>query len=671
MERRADLHCHSLYSDGSCRPTELVDAAIEKGFCGLSITDHDSLEAFGAAAEYASAHSIILFPGVEITAEFQEESIHLLGYCFDPTASSLRKICRCHRSWRSERNELMIKKLAELGMSISMDEVLALSPLATTYGRPHIALALMHRGYVKDVATAFRQFLGNGKSCYVKGERSTVSQAIDAIHAAGGLAVLAHPHLIKNSSVVEKVLALPLDGLEAYYAFMGDERNLRWKEVAKRHGLFVTGGSDFHGTIKPEARFGSSWAPESTLDLLIAHRPVPSCPCYTTTVEWLYSKRPLPGRKPDLTRMRAASQALGDPQDGMKIVHVAGTNGKGSVCTKIAKGYELSGVLTGLYTSPHIVSFCERIQVNEKPIPQWAVVEGVEELRQKIPTLEELTFFEITTLLCFWWFHREGVTAAVLETGLGGRFDATNVCSPLLSVITSISFDHTSMLGTTLEAIAAEKAGIIKPGVPVVLGPRVPLEVILKEKDVSEVVRVEGSWDDFDDENSEVAAAAMKRLGLKEEKISKAVLCRPPCRFQEVSRENLLKRWGVAPPAVVLDVAHNPDGIRRLLMRARRSFPSLPICVLFAVSKDKDAGEMVALFLQEGAALICTQSSSPRTMPAAALAALVRSKGGECFESPVPEEAFAVALQTATDRGALLIVTGTFAVLEHIVKALF
>ena len=271
MERRADLHCHSLYSDGTCRPVELVDLAISLGHWGLSITDHDTIEAFDEAADYAATHSVVLFPGIEISSKFQDESIHVLGYCFDPRAKSLQEVCRRHREWRDERNRLMIQKLAAAGMSISMDEVKALSPNASTYGRPHIALLLVHRGYVKDVVSAFRQFLGSGKSCYVEGEKSTVAEAIDCIHAAGGLAVLAHPHLIKKSSIIEKLLALPFDGLEVYYASMGEKENLRWKTIADRHRLFATGGSDFHGTIKPEWRFGSSWTPESTLDLLYAH----------------------------------------------------------------------------------------------------------------------------------------------------------------------------------------------------------------------------------------------------------------------------------------------------------------------------------------------------------------------------------------------------------------
>ena len=654
--RRADLHCHSLYSDGSCRPKELVDMAAAQGFWGLAITDHDSLEAFDEASAYAADRSVVLFPGLEISAQFQGESIHVLGYCFDPKNPVLQQMCLRHREWREERNRLMIQKLAALGMKLSMEEVQSLSPEAVSCGRPHIALALVHHGYVRDVREAFRHFLGSGRSCYVSGKKSTVSEAIDAIHAAGGLAVLAHPHLVRKTSCIHELLCLPFDGLEAYYASMGKEQNLRWVEAAQRRGLFATGGSDFHGTVRPDLRFGSSWAPEPTLDRLEAH----------LMIEWLYSKRPVPGRKPGLTRMEAALRAIKDPQKNLRAVHVAGTNGKGSVCTKIAKGFELSGAATGLYTSPHIVSFCERIQVNGEPISDRAIVEGISFLRETVPDIEALSFFEITTLLCFWWFVQKGVQIAILETGLGGRFDATNLCLPLLCVITSISLDHTEIFGGTIEAIAAEKAGIVKPGIPLVLGPRVPVEVILREKGLSELLRVEGSWDDFDEENSQVAAAAMRRLDLSEEVIARAIQFRPPCRFQEVPREKIIERWGAAPESVILDVAHNPDGIRHLLAKARAK-----PCVLFAVSKDKDVVAMAELLLKGSCALICTQTSSPRTMRASELAALVRSVGGTALQIPDPTEAFGSALRLASDRGASLIVTGTFALLGRIFKSLF
>ena len=182
--------------------------AADHGFWGLSITDHDSLEAFDEASGHAAARSVVLFPGVEISAQFQGESIHVLGYCFDPKSPILQDMCRRHREWRDERNELMIQKLTALGMPLSMEEVKRLSPEAVACGRPHIAIAMVHHGYVRSIKAAFQQFLGSGRSCYAPGKKSTVAEAIDAIHAAGGLAVLAHPQLMKKTFPIEELLSL-------------------------------------------------------------------------------------------------------------------------------------------------------------------------------------------------------------------------------------------------------------------------------------------------------------------------------------------------------------------------------------------------------------------------------------------------------------------------------
>ena len=271
MERKADLHCHSMYSDGSCRPTQLIDLAIEKGFSAISITDHDSLDAFDDGIAYATERQMIFLPGVEISAKFHHEPIHSLGYSFDPHSASLFEFCRIHRERREIRNQMMLENLGRHGMAVTMKEVKELSPGTTTYGRPHIALVMMKKGYVKDIVTAFNSYLGTGRSCYVEGEKWTVKEAIDAIHAARGKAVLAHPHLIKTGTRIEGLFAFPFDGIEAYYGSMSADINNRWCEIAKKHSLFVTGGSDYHGTVKPENRFGSSWTPEATLELLHRH----------------------------------------------------------------------------------------------------------------------------------------------------------------------------------------------------------------------------------------------------------------------------------------------------------------------------------------------------------------------------------------------------------------
>jgi dihydrofolate synthase / folylpolyglutamate synthase len=419
---------------------------------------------------------------------------------------------------------------------------------------------------------------------------------------------------------------------------------------------------------------------------------------YTEVVQWLFSKNRSSGIQLGLERMKEACRNLGNPERSFRSIHIAGTNGKGSVCTKIAKAYELCGYATGLYTSPHISSFTERIQANGERITEDEVVEGIATIRKHCS--DTLTFFEITTLLAFLWFQKKQVQMAVLETGLGGRLDATNVCSPELCVITSISFDHMNYLGNTIEAIAAEKAGIIKYKTPVVIGPRVPLDIVFREAEKCEapLFQVKGEWADYDSENSAVAMKALSLLGMPSRVIEEAVRYRPECRFQEVPRGLIEKKYGKSPQAVILDVAHNPDGIQRLLMKAKNSFPNSSLCILLAVSRDKDVREMIDLLRHEASIIICTEAASPRAMPAKMLADMVQaaseeeergngnlcsedqpiqspglkppllsasrgcldSKRPQVFEAAQPEEALLLALDCACSHQVPLLVTGTF-----------
>ena len=182
----------------------------------------------------------------------------------------------------------------------------------------------------------------------------------------------------------------------------------------------------------------------------------------------------------NLDRMFALMEELGNPQNTYPIIHVAGTKGKGSVSALCASALQAGGYKVGLYTSPHLLDYCERIQVNGEPISHELMVELVEEIKPAVAKVLFLTTFEITTALGFLAFAKQGCNAAVLEVGLGGRLDATNIVIPKVSVITSLSYDHTAVLGNTLEEIAGEKAGIIKDGVPVVSSPQQPeaLEVL-------------------------------------------------------------------------------------------------------------------------------------------------------------------------------------------------
>jgi len=267
--------------------------------------------------------------------------------------------------------------------------------------------------------------------------------------------------------------------------------------------------------------------------------------------------------------------SLGYPSRAYPTVHVAGTNGKGSVSTKIAKGLELSGKRVGLFTSPHIRSVTERIQINGVPIP----LSDLERL-----SFPGLTFFEKMTIAGFSYFAEQKVDIAVIEVGLGGRLDATNIITPLLSVITSIDFDHMEFLGNTLELIAKEKAGIIKEGVPVVLGPHVkPRHCFPKEHWVE-------ATGNYEEENRAVAARALELLGVKVQGLDAL----PPCRFQKIGK-------------VILDGAHNPAGIKRTLERIER-----PFACLAAFSKKPE--EMAAL-LHEAEPLIITEIDHERILP--------------------------------------------------------
>src|SRR5687768_15248241 len=211
---------------------------------------------------------------------------------------------------------------------------------------------------------------------------------------------------------------------------------------------------------------------------------------YNKTLDYLYSfvdyslkhSSELARAEFNLDRVFALMEELGNSHTKYPIIHVAGTKGKGSVCALCASALQAAGYKTGLYTSPHLLDYCERIQINGEPISHEQMVDLVEEIKPAVTKIPKLTTFEITTAIGFLAFAKQNVDAAVFEVGLGGRLDATNVVMPNVSVITSLSYDHMAVLGDTLAKIAGEKAGIIKEGVPVVSAPQQgeALEVILE-----------------------------------------------------------------------------------------------------------------------------------------------------------------------------------------------
>jgi len=264
----ADLHCHTTCSDGSLSPEEIVRLAKEKGLSGLSITDHDTIDAYTWAIPEAKKQGIELITGVEFSASHAGVPIHILAYAFSLESEEIKNFCQLHHARRDNRNKAILEKLRIHNMPVSMDEIFDIiknSPTSHSdqiIGRPHIAQVMVNKGYVKTIQDAFRLYLAEDKSCYDPGKIFTVQETIDVIHKAKGIAVIAHPHLIKNSKVLFEILELNFDGIECFYACFYPEQNKRWIKIAQKKNWLMTGGSDFHGDIKPNLPLGASGVDE-------------------------------------------------------------------------------------------------------------------------------------------------------------------------------------------------------------------------------------------------------------------------------------------------------------------------------------------------------------------------------------------------------------------------
>jgi dihydrofolate synthase/folylpolyglutamate synthase len=378
--------------------------------------------------------------------------------------------------------------------------------------------------------------------------------------------------------------------------------------------------------------------------------------------------------KHDLDGTIALLRALGDPQRRFHSVHVAGTNGKGSVCALIERVLREAGHRTGLYTSPHLVDFRERIRVNGR----WADEAWLERKLAHIESLPEgkdRTFFEVATALAFESFAEQQVGIAVVEVGLGGRLDCTNVLTPEVSVITSIALDHTEILGDTIEKIAAEKAGIIKPGVPVVIGgmpdeARVVIETVARERGAPAVPIA--AWEPAEPRpdapdmlsgvNRVTAIAALTALAERGFDI-------PP---DAITRGIVAAHWpgrlGSCPkePRLWWDGAHNECGVRHLVgLWTRSSARTRPPVVVLALSNDKDAAAMLRA-LHEGfpeARLIATRTRSERAVGPGTLAALAAEAGFAAEALPDIPAAVRRGLDVAGE-GIVLLTGSLFAVGE-------
>ncbi len=354
---------------------------------------------------------------------------------------------------------------------------------------------------------------------------------------------------------------------------------------------------------------------------------------YREALGWLYGLQ-VHGIRLGLetTRELCAALQVGTASSGQcRFIHVAGTNGKGSVCALIAAVCNASRLRTGLYTSPHLVSFRERIQLGTRQIPEAHVAEGLTKIRDVIADWEHTpTFFEVTTVLALAWFQQQQAEVVVLETGMGGRLDATNVVTPAVSVLTSIGLDHVQHLGGTLAAIAAEKAGIIKPRVPVVSVPQAPeVEAVFRAAADAAGTRLKfirqplgdgfslGLAGNHQRWNAAVAFAALIESGLRPEpRIVREAFAKVewPARFQR------------ADDRIVIDGAHNPPAAAQLAITWREQFQDEKATIILGILGDKDAGGVISMLLPIAGRVICTPVRSPRALATTELAAMVHAQ---------------------------------------------
>lgn len=372
-----------------------------------------------------------------------------------------------------------------------------------------------------------------------------------------------------------------------------------------------------------------------------------------------------------LERVAEFLEALGAPQRRYPTIHIAGTKGKGSVSAMLASIAQAAGLKVGLYTSPHLHTYRERIQINGEPIGRADMAALVTEIQPIIETIQDLTIFEVTTALGFLYFARQQVDLAVIEVGLGGRLDATNVITPLVSVITSLSLDHTYLLGNTLAEIAREKGGIIKPGVPVVTSPQRPealamLEAIAEERR-SPLTAVGREWvwepvtrtqagqtltihpttgtaalagtyqlsllGDFQQENATTAVATLDALQQQGQTwITTEAIRAGLARVQWPGRMEILRHT----PLLLVDCAHNPYSAQTLVHSLEQWFPGKHWVLIFGSSGDKDIRGMLTALLPIADHVIVTRSYHPRAATPYELADLCAElgKGAEIAINP-------------------------------------
>ncbi|QQX78156.1 MULTISPECIES: bifunctional folylpolyglutamate synthase/dihydrofolate synthase [Aequorivita] len=401
---------------------------------------------------------------------------------------------------------------------------------------------------------------------------------------------------------------------------------------------------------------------------------------YSETIAWLFAQLPMYQRvgqsayKADLAATIKLANYLHNPEYSFKSVHVAGTNGKGSTSHMLASVFQEAGYKTGLYTSPHLKDFRERIKINGEMIPEQYVSSFVEEHKPFFES-NQLSFFEMTVGLAFDYFRNEKVDVAIIEVGMGGRLDSTNIITPEISVITNIGLDHTQFLGDTLEKVAFEKAGIIKNRVPVIIGETLPetkpvFEKIASERDApiffAETCDISKHTSDlkgfYQQRNLKTVLATLKVLqksgwNISEENIQEGL-------NHTVKNTGLMGRWQVLHenPKVVCDTGHNKEGLQIVMEQlAKEDFQNLHIVI--GVVSDKDLDSVLPLFPKSAIYYFC-KPNIPRGLDASLLLTKARGYGLVGEEYISVSKAYGAALNTASAKDLIFVGGSTFVVAE-------
>ena len=426
---------------------------------------------------------------------------------------------------------------------------------------------------------------------------------------------------------------------------------------------------------------------------------------YEEALSYLYSQLPMFSRigaaayKEDIHNTVALCEALGNPQNKFKSIHVAGTNGKGSTSHMLAAMLQHQGFKTGLYTSPHIKEFGERIRINGKMIDQDFVVAFTEKTKSICQDIQP-SFFELTVAMAFEYFAFHEVDIAVIETGLGGRLDSTNIINPILSIITNIGYDHMNLLGNTLESISFEKAGIIKSNTPVVIGEFLQETKPVFEKkakemnapifyasEIYEVSVIENSHQflnckvtDKSNQHSEIFTLDLngnyQLKNLRTVLAAEKILATLGYEIDETNEKfalanvktitGLKGRWDVVAeaPLCIHDVAHNKDGISALLQQLKENHSNANYHFVIGFVNDKDISAVLEL-LPNNAHYYFTNAHIPRALPHAELKALANERKlfGNSFDDV--NEAITTAKKMANEND-VIIVCGSFFILAEI-----